>query len=66
MHRLGWDDGGDYGLDVLASEESLRHRVRGRDLRALLLALRTWEENPGELAARLWLGETPAEIGRAL
>ena len=62
LHRLGWDEGGDYGLDVLASEETLRHRIRGRDLRALLLALKTWEETPEELEARLWLGETPAEI----
>jgi hypothetical protein len=62
LHRLGWDEGADYGLDVLASEETLRHRVRGRDLRALLLALKTWEASPRELEARLWLGETPAEI----
>jgi 7-cyano-7-deazaguanine synthase in queuosine biosynthesis len=62
LNRLGWDAGGDYGLDVLAAEETLRHRVRGRDLRALLLALKTWEENPGEVTARLWLGETPAAI----
>jgi 7-cyano-7-deazaguanine synthase in queuosine biosynthesis len=62
LHRLGWDEGADYGLDVLESQETLRHRVRGRDFRALLLALKTWEENPRELEARLYLGETPAEI----
>jgi 7-cyano-7-deazaguanine synthase in queuosine biosynthesis len=54
LHSLGWDDGGDYLLDVLAAPETLRHRIRGRDLRALLLALRTWEETPEEVAARLW------------
>jgi hypothetical protein len=62
LDRLGWDQGADYGLDVLAAEETLRHRVRGGDLRALLLALRTWEENPGEVEARLWLGGSPAEV----
>jgi len=60
LNRLGWDAGGDYLLDVLAAPESLRHRTRGRDLRALLLALKTWEESPGEILARLWLGESPA------
>ena len=62
LHRLGWDDGGDYLLDVLASPEALRHRTRGRDLRALLLALKTWEESPQEIQARLWLGDTPADV----
>jgi 7-cyano-7-deazaguanine synthase in queuosine biosynthesis len=62
LHGLGWDEGADYGLDVLASAENLRHRVRGRDFRAVLLALKTWEETPRELEARLCLGETPAEI----
>src|SRR5208337_3998352 len=60
LNRLGWDMGGDYLLDVLAARESLRHRTRGRDLRALLLALKTWEESPGKILARLWLGESPA------
>ena len=62
LHRLGWDDGEDYLLDVLAAPETLRHRTRGRDLRALLLALKTWEDFPAEIMARLWLGETPAEV----
>jgi hypothetical protein len=62
LHRLGWDDGGDYLLDVLAAPESLKQRTQGRDLRALLLALKTWEESPAEFQARLWLGETPAEV----
>ncbi|MGC2432935.1 MAG: Qat anti-phage system QueC-like protein QatC [Desulfobaccales bacterium] len=60
LNRLGWDAGGDYLLDVLAEEESLCHRTRGQDLRALLLALKTWEESPAEILARLWLGESPA------
>ena len=62
LHRQGWDDGGHYLLDVLAAPETLRHRTRGRDLRALLLALKTWEESPAEITARLWLGDTPAEV----
>ncbi|MBM4295691.1 MAG: hypothetical protein FJ126_12425 [Deltaproteobacteria bacterium] len=57
LHRLGWDRGEDYLLDVLAAPETLRHRTRGRDLRALLLARRTWEDAPREVAARLYLGE---------
>ncbi|MGO9394259.1 MAG: Qat anti-phage system QueC-like protein QatC [Desulfobaccales bacterium] len=60
LNRLGWDAGGDYLLDVLAAKETLRHRTRGQDLRALLLALKTWEESPAEILARLWLGESPA------
>jgi hypothetical protein len=62
LHRLGWDDGGDYLLDVLAAPATLRHRTQGRDLRALLLALKTWEEAPAEITAHLWLGDTPAEV----
>ncbi|MCL4502603.1 MAG: hypothetical protein M1438_12255 [Deltaproteobacteria bacterium] len=62
LHRLGWDDSSDYLLDVLAAPETLRHRTRGRDLRALLLALITWENNPGEIQARLWLGDNPADV----
>jgi 7-cyano-7-deazaguanine synthase in queuosine biosynthesis len=61
LHRLGWDDGAHYRLDVLATPETLRHRTRGRDLRALLLALKTWEESPLEIQARLWLGDNPAD-----
>ncbi|MGP8049103.1 MAG: Qat anti-phage system QueC-like protein QatC [Desulfobaccales bacterium] len=59
LNRLGWDAGGDYLLDVLAERESLRHRTRGQDLRALVLAVKTWEESPAEILARLWLGESP-------
>lgn len=62
LHRLGWDKGAHYLLDVLAAPETLRHRTRGRDLRALLLALRTWEDSPSEITARLWLGDTPAAV----
>jgi 7-cyano-7-deazaguanine synthase in queuosine biosynthesis len=57
LHRLGWDRGEDFLLDVLAAPETLRHRTRGRDLRALLLALRTWKDAPEEMEARLYLGE---------
>ena len=57
LHRLGWDRGEDYLLDVLAAPETLAHRVRGRDLRALLLALGTWEEAPQEVESRVCWGE---------
>jgi 7-cyano-7-deazaguanine synthase in queuosine biosynthesis len=64
LHRLGWDRGQDYRLDVLAGTEFLRHRVKGRNLRALCLALKTWEENPREMLARLWFSGSPEEISR--
>lgn len=57
LHRLGWDRGEDYLLDVLDGTETLGHRVRGRDLRALLLALKTWEESPREVENRVFWGE---------
>jgi hypothetical protein len=64
LHRLGWDRGQDYRVDVLASTEFLRHRVKGRNLRALCLALKTWEGNPQEMLARLWFSGSPEEISR--
>jgi 7-cyano-7-deazaguanine synthase in queuosine biosynthesis len=57
LHRLGRDRGEDYLLDALAGKETLVHRVKGRDLRALLLALKTWEEAPREVEARIHWGE---------
>ena len=62
LHRLGWDAGEEYLLDALAGAETLSHRTRGRDLRALLLALKTWEEAPRELETRLYLGESVTGI----
>jgi 7-cyano-7-deazaguanine synthase in queuosine biosynthesis len=62
LHTSGWDQGGDYRHDVLASPEILPHRVRGGDLRALLLAVKSWEEAPEEVAARLMLGDSPAAV----
>ena len=59
LHTLGWDRGEDYRRDVLAEPETLAHRVRGRDLRALLLAVKTWEDAPAEVEARLMLGSSP-------
>jgi 7-cyano-7-deazaguanine synthase in queuosine biosynthesis len=64
LHRLGWDRGQDYRVDVLAGGEFLRHRVKGRHLRALGLALKTWEKKPRELLARLWFSGLPEEISR--
>jgi hypothetical protein len=64
LHRLGWDRGQDYRVDVLAGAEFLRHRVKGRNLRALSLALKTWEENPQDMMARLWISGSPEEISR--
>jgi 7-cyano-7-deazaguanine synthase in queuosine biosynthesis len=62
LHTLGWDRGEDYGRDVLWEPETLAHRVRGRDLRALLLAVQTWREAPAEVEARLMLGVSPAAL----
>jgi 7-cyano-7-deazaguanine synthase in queuosine biosynthesis len=66
IHSLGWDRGQDYRVNVLAGLEVVRHRVKGRNLRALCLALKTWEENPQEMFSRLWLGhsEQPKELLR--
>jgi len=57
LHRLGEDREEDYLVDALAGTETLRDRNRGRDLRALLLALGTWEEAPQEVEARVHWGE---------
>jgi 7-cyano-7-deazaguanine synthase in queuosine biosynthesis len=65
LHRLGWDRGEDYRLDVLGAPEHLQHRGRGSDLRALLLALKTWEEAPQEIMGRLWLGDEADTIGES-
>jgi 7-cyano-7-deazaguanine synthase in queuosine biosynthesis len=62
LHVLGWDRGEDYRHDVLADPEMLSHRVRGRDLRALLLAAKTWEEAPAEVEARLTLRASPQAL----
>lgn len=58
LSRLGWDRGEDYRLDVLTTGNTLRHRVKGQDLRALCLAVRTWHETPEEVLSRLcWAGD---------
>ncbi len=64
LHRLGWDRGQDYRTDVVAGGESLRHRVRGRNLRALGLALKTWEESPPDILARLSWDGSPGDLPR--
>lgn len=64
LHALGWDRGEDYRRDVLSDLEILAHRVRGGDLRALLLAVKTWEEAPEDMEARLMLGVTPEGLAR--
>jgi 7-cyano-7-deazaguanine synthase in queuosine biosynthesis len=56
LHTQGWDRGEDYRRDVFAEPETLTHRVRGRDLRALLVAVKTWEDAPAEVEARLMVG----------
>ena len=62
LHTLGWDQGEDYGRDVLSDPETLAHRVLGRDLWVLLLAAKTWEETPAEVEARLMVGSAPEGI----
>jgi hypothetical protein len=66
LHSLGWDRGEDYGRDVLSDPLTLDHRVRGRDLRALLLAAKSWEETPAEVEARLMLGSAPEAVAARL
>ncbi len=65
LHTAGWDRGEDYRRDGLAEPALLAHRVRGRDLRALLLAVKTWEDTPAEMEARLMPGASP-EAGAVL
>ncbi len=59
LHAEGWDRGEDYRRDVLSDPATLTHRVRGLDLRALLVAVQTWEEAPAEIEARLMMGAAP-------
>jgi 7-cyano-7-deazaguanine synthase in queuosine biosynthesis len=66
LHALGWDRGEDYRRDVLADPDILAHRVRGGDLRALLLAVKTWEEIPEDMEARLMLGASPEALAKRL
>jgi len=66
LHALGWDEGEDYRQNVLAEPEILPHRVRGADLRALLLAQKTWQEAPEEMEARLMLGVSPETLATRL
>jgi 7-cyano-7-deazaguanine synthase in queuosine biosynthesis len=49
LQVLGLDRGEDYLRDVLADPEILAHRVQGQDLRALLLAAKTWDETPEDM-----------------
>lgn len=62
LNSLGWDRGEAYRRDVLADPSILAHRVRGRDLRALLLAVKTWEDAPEDVEARLTLGASPEAL----
>ncbi len=66
LHRLGWDRGEDYRLDVLGNSEAIRHRVQGRNIRALGLALKTWQHHPQNFLLRLWLGTDPEKISARL
>jgi len=69
LHTQGWDRGEDYRRDVFAEPETLSHRVRGRDLRALLVAVQTWVDAPEEVEARLMVGSAlealPASLAAA-
>jgi hypothetical protein len=62
LHRLGWDRGDHYRVDVPADAAGLTHPVRGRDLRALLLAGHSWQERPAEMLSRLFWGEAAADL----
>jgi hypothetical protein len=62
LNRLGWDEAKDYRVDMLADPEIRRHRVKGGDLRALLYSLKTWEDSPRNLEARLWLAGSSVDL----
>ncbi|MBM4275825.1 MAG: hypothetical protein FJ128_13940 [Deltaproteobacteria bacterium] len=62
LHVLGLDMGDHYRTDILTAPHILARRLQGRHLRALLLALLAWQTSPGDLEARLWLGDDPEEI----
>ncbi len=66
LNRLGWDEGRAYRVDVLSEPEIVRHRVKGSDLRAALIALKTWETAPQEMESRLWLAGKAAGSGDLL
>ncbi|MCL6622686.1 MAG: 7-cyano-7-deazaguanine synthase [Syntrophobacterales bacterium] len=53
LNRQGWDEAGHYLKDALADPEIFRGRVTGADLRALLLALKTWQTAPEVLLSRV-------------
>lgn len=61
LHRVDLDEGGHYLRDALADPEVFRGRVTGADLRALLLALETWQSRPEAILARMI---PPADPGR--
>jgi hypothetical protein len=66
LNVLDWDRGQAYRQDVWADPNALTHRVRGRDLRAVLLAVRTWEEDPAAVSARLMLGVEADKVAARL
>lgn len=53
VHRLGWDEAGHYLREALADPEVFRGRVTGADLRALLVAVKTWQSQPEAILARV-------------
>lgn len=61
LNRLALDEPGHYLRDALADPEVFRGRVTGADLRALLLALETWQSRPETILARVI---PPADPGR--
>ena len=66
LHALGWDRGDDYLRDVLTDPAILAHRIRGGDLRALLLAVKTWEAARQDVEARLMVGTAPETVAARL
>ncbi len=61
MHRVGLDDARHYRHDVLIDPALWSHRIKGSDLRALLLALQTWRRQPQELWSRLLVPDSVLE-----
>lgn len=65
LHRVGWDDGSDYRVDVTRDGDDLaclRHSTHGEALRAFLRALSDWSPGRGSsLRAVLRSGHVPGD-----
>ncbi|MBM4289961.1 MAG: hypothetical protein FJ135_17775 [Deltaproteobacteria bacterium] len=61
LHAVGWDDGREYGQDVLRQPEVLASRAKGADLRSLLYLLAEWRRHPRPEELLWQTGPIPGE-----